>query len=112
MRYVRLYTDILTHEKQLATSDRAWRALTLALAYAGKNETDGHVPDTARGLVRFTPATTKELSQLGWIHRNGSGWVINGWADHQETVESLDAARAKTAERVKRHRHQKRHTHE
>lgn len=110
MRYVRLYTDILTHEKQLATSDRAWRALTLALAYAGKNETDGHVPDHARGIVRFTPGVTRELEGLGWMSRNGSGWVINGWADHQETAESLSDARGKTAARVRRHRAAKRGT--
>lgn len=104
MRYVRLYTDLLTHEKQLAASDRAWRALTLALIFAGKNETDGHIPDYAKGMVRFTPAAVKELVGLGWIHRNGSGWVINDWADHQETTESLGASRAAAAERARRHR--------
>lgn len=107
MRYVRLYTELLTHEKQLATSDRAWRALTLAIVYAGKNETDGHVPDYAQSIVRFTPNTTKELEALGWIHRNGQGWIINDWADHQETTGTLAASRAKAAERARRSRERK-----
>jgi len=110
MRYVRLYTDILTHEKQLATSDRAWRALTLALAYAGKNETDGHVPDHARGIVRFTPGVTRELEGLGWIHRNGSGWHIHDWDDHQPSKADLDAKRAQVAARVATHRATKKGT--
>lgn len=93
MDYVRLYTDLLTHPKAEGLSDRAWRVLTLAWLYAGRHETDGLVPPEARRFVRMTASAERELTERGWLHRNGNGWVLHDWDHHQEQAEDIKRRR-------------------
>jgi hypothetical protein len=106
--YVKLWTTLLTHPKQARTSDKAWRTLTLAWMYAGEHETDGRIPPEAKPFIRLTPTIERELDELGWMHRNGHGWVLNDWADHQVDAEEVrakrDRRRANDRDRQARHR--------
>lgn len=97
MDYVRLHAKLLTHPKALSTSDKGWRTLTLAWLYAGEHETDGVVPPQAKPFIRMTPAIERELVNLGWLHRNGVGWVLHDWDDHQVTRAELESSRIRSA---------------
>lgn len=107
MEYVRLYTALLTHPKAEGLSDRAWRCLTLCWCYAGLHETAGRVPPEARRFVRMTPAAERELIERGWLHRNGAGWVMHDWGDHQAEVDELAEQRRKARERKRAERRRK-----
>lgn len=104
MDYVRLYTDLLTHPKAEGLSDRSWRVLTLAWLYAGRHETDGRIPPEAKRFVRMTTAAERELTDRGWLHRNGNGWVLHDWDHHQEQADAIKRRRELSRERVRRHR--------
>lgn len=99
MDYIRLHTELLTNVKWLALSPRAKVLITQAWMFAGANETDGFVPDTARALIGHTPAAAKELEGQWW-HRADGGWLIHDWLDHQVSKDALDEKRAKTNKRV------------
>jgi len=104
VEYVKLYTALLTHPKAQGLSDRAWRTLTLAWLYAGEHETGGHVPDAARPFIRSTPKAVAELEERGWWARNGTGWQLNDWDEHQETAEEIRQRRAVARDRQRRRR--------
>lgn len=104
MEYVRLYTALLTHPKAAGLSDKGWRTLTLAWLYAGQHETDGHVPDEARPFIRSTKAVERELAERGWWERNGTGWVLNDWSEHQEAAAEIKRRRELAKERQARKR--------
>lgn len=116
MDYVKLWTAVLTHPKWLALSDRAKTLLVQSWMYAGQAETNGHVPDSARRIIGHTPKSAVELEEHGWWHRNGSGWVLHDWTDHQVDAEDLKAQRAERraqdAARARRYRERKRGTKE
>jgi hypothetical protein len=108
MDYVKLYTRVLTHPKWIGLSPKAKVLLVQAWMWAGDGETDGHVPDAARALVGHPPATAQELEAAGWWHRNGSGWHLHDWSDHQRTKDQMAQARAGVRQRVNRHRERRR----
>ena len=108
MDYIRLYTALLTHPKAEGLSDRAWRVLTLAWLYSGLHETKGKVPPGARRFVRMTSASERELVETGWIHRNGDGWVLHDWEDHQDQLDDAAELRRKARERKRAERARKR----
>lgn len=106
MDYIRLHTELLTSVKWLALSPRAKVLITQAWMFAGANETDGFVPDTARAVIGHTPAAAKELEGQWW-HRADGGWVIHDWLDHQVSKAVLEERRANGAQRSKRYRNRR-----
>lgn len=111
MEYVRVYTDLLTLPKWQELSYRARAVLLAAWLYAGKNDTNGYVPDVARKVIDYSAAADREL-QGRWWNRNGTGWQLHDWGDHQVDAEELRAdrehARARAAERAKEYRRRRR----
>ena len=99
MEFIRLYTVLLTHPKQVRTPPAAWKVLTLAWMYAGQHETGGRVPPEARQIIGMTASVEAKLVELGWMHRNGSGWVLHDWEDHQAAVDEASEMRRKARER-------------
>lgn len=108
MDYVRVYGTVLTHPKWQALSPRARVALVQSWMYAGLHETDGYVPEVAWRLVDLAAPVAGELERVGWIHRNGDGWVLHDWADHQTDIADVRARREERRrvdrERQRRHR--------
>lgn len=104
MDYVRLYTTLLTHPKQERTPPREWKVLTLAWMYAGTHETGGRIPPEARRIIGMSPAIEAKLTDLGWLHKNGSGWVLHDWEDHQAAVDEISEMRRKAREKKRRQR--------
>lgn len=107
MDYIRLWTDLRSHPKWIALSPRAKAVLIESFMWAGEYETDGHLPDATRKVIGATAAVVRELEANAWWHRNGSGWLINDWSDHQRTKAEMEEARAKVRSRVERHRSRK-----
>lgn len=112
MEYVRLYTALLTHPKQERTPPKAWKVLTLMWLYAGTHETGGRIPPEACRVVGLTSSVAAQLEEIGWMHRNGSGWVLNDWEDHQVDVDEMrerrEARRAQWRQSKQRRREEER----
>lgn len=90
--WIRLDTQFPTNPKVLAlVEDRKYRAIavyTCSLAYAGAHGTDGFIPRTALPFIHSTPKEARELAEVGLWHTDKKGWLINDWADYQQTSEA------------------------
>jgi hypothetical protein len=102
--YIRLVTRLPEHPKWIETPAPAVKVLIQLWCYCGRNETDGHIPATVARREGLTPALARRLEELGWIHRNGSGWHVHDWTDHQPTVEQIAQKREKARQRVSKWR--------
>ncbi|MGE0025725.1 MAG: hypothetical protein AB7O78_17750 [Thermoleophilia bacterium] len=109
MDWFKVETRIATHEKVDDLTDGAFRALINIWAHAAQMENGGRVPPTAGRLIpRVTPARLRELEAKGFLHPNGTGWVIHDWDEHQADAEALRRIRESARNRRKAHRERKR----
>jgi hypothetical protein len=105
--WFKVETRICSNEKVNALSNAAFRSLLNVWAYAMQHENGGHVPSAAHRLIpRVTPKSLEELEGAGFIHRNGDGWEIHDWEQHQAEALALQDRRRrdllrKRAERAK-----------
>lgn len=109
MDWLKLSVDLPDHPKVADLSDRAFRALIASWCYAARFETvDGHVPDAPSKRLGLTPAVARELEEAGLMHRNGTGWHVHDWHDHQvdadEMREKRERRRAQWRESKQRER--------
>jgi hypothetical protein len=107
--WLKLSVDLPDHPKVAELSDRAFRALIASWCYAARFETDaGHVPDSPSRRLGLTPAVARELEEAGLMHRNGTGWHVHDWTEHQvdpaEMREKRDRRRAQWRESKQRKR--------
>lgn len=73
-----------TNEKVDALSDGAFRAFLNMCGYAMRHENGGRVPANATKLIqRVTAGRIRELVDKGFLHPNGTGWIIHEWDQHQ-----------------------------
>lgn len=98
--WVRLDTQFPTNPKVLAlVEDRKWRALcafTCSLSYSGAHGTDGFIPRTALPFIHASSREAADLVTVGLWHSDKKGWLINDWADYQQTQsETQDIQSAK-----------------
>jgi hypothetical protein len=107
MDYVRSWCQLITSPKWQALSYRARVVIHQAWMYAGLHETRGYVPDSARKFIDWSPAVESEL-EGAWWHRNGSGWQIHDWADHQVDADEIRAKRERARELDKQRKAAKR----
>lgn len=105
MPWIKLDTGFYTHPKtaELLSAPRgaeAVVALQRIWCWAGETDSpqarDGHIPDAVLRLMGITPGQAQRLADVGYLHRNGTGWHIHGWDDHQG---ALIDRRAKDRER-------------
>jgi hypothetical protein len=72
---------------------RAALVYVSSLAYAGEQGTDGFVPREALIHIHGRPSEGQLLvKHRFWIEQPG-GWLINGWADFQESSEESQGRR-------------------
>ena len=92
--WVRLDTSFPRNPKLLALlgdkdGHRAGLVYICSLAYAGEQGTDGFIPAEALPHLHGRAVDAARLASVRlWIVQPG-GWLINGWADFQES--SADA---------------------
>jgi hypothetical protein len=67
----------------------AWRAVVVydfGLCYAGEQGTDGFIPKLALPQIHGRPRDAQQLVEHRlWHEQNGAGWVINDWAEFQQS---------------------------
>jgi hypothetical protein len=76
-----------------AGGHRAALVYVFSIAYSGEQGTDGFIPREALGHIHGRPADADRLAAHKlWIGQPG-GWVINGWAEKQESSEEAQQRR-------------------
>lgn len=99
--WVRLETSYPDNPKVLdLVTARRWRAITVhtfGLSWSGRAGTDGYIPAPALPLIHADKTTAAQLVDAGLWTTAPGGWVINGWADYQEST-TENQARRETAQ--------------
>lgn len=111
MTWFQVNNDVFENPAMMDLSADDWCLWFHALGYASRNLTDGFVP--ARVMRSMSPvtdpdATAENLQKLGRFERTEGGWLIVGYLDHQQARADVEERRAKTRERVRRHREKRR----
>lgn len=104
-RWFRFYDDSVNDPKLLRLPDDLYRAWTILLCFASKNEGTLPPADDIALALRMKPAKVCEwitkLVRAGLIDQTGNSFAPHNWGDRQYKSDS-------SAERMKRHRHKQR----
>jgi hypothetical protein len=90
--WVRLDTALPDHPKILALVDRfkdgraAAFVYVCGLAYCGRHGTDGHIPRPALARINGRAVDAERLVEVGLWDKDGTGWIIHGWAEYQQST--------------------------
>jgi hypothetical protein len=99
MDWLKLAVDLPDHPQVAELSAPAFRALIATWCYAARFETDGHIPHQAHRTIGLTTRLAGELEVAGLLHRNGRGWYVHDWDDHQPTAEEIARRREMASKR-------------
>jgi hypothetical protein len=102
--WLKLSVDLPDHPKVAELSDRAFRALIASWCYAARFETDGYLPEQAQRAVGMNNKLAGELEAAGLLHRNGAGWHVHDWDEHQPTAEEIARRRDMANKRQAKYR--------
>lgn len=84
MDWFKVEADIAYNPKIDELSHVEYRVLTYLWGHAMRQENGGHTPARISRLVPYATARVIEsLENKGFLHRNGEGWVIHDWEEHQ-----------------------------
>lgn len=91
LSWVRLDTGLPDHPKTLALlrgkKHRAALAYIYGLAYSGRHELNGFIPEGALPFIHATRADAMVLCDVGLWHARQGGYEINSWSEHQPSSE-------------------------
>jgi len=105
--WIRLDTGFPSNAKILGlVADRKHPAIVgyvCALAWSGGHGTDGFIPEIAANLVHLNAVSAQSLCSSGLFIPTLGGWLINDWAEHQQSSAETQArsAKAQAAARVR-----------
>lgn len=109
MDWFKLASDHAVNEKLDRLSDGEFRALMAICGHAMRTENGGRVPEAAHRLIpRVNAARIRALEKHGFLHSNGTGWVIHDWEEHQEEALAIQEKKRRDAERQRAARAAKR----
>lgn len=99
--WFKVVSVLATSEKWDALTDGAARAIVNIWCYTAQHSpSEGRVPTNIHRLVPgVTPKRVEELEAGGWLDRNGTGWIVHDWHEHQSDVVAFERRRAKDRER-------------
>lgn len=63
------------------------------ISYCCQHGTNGHVSDSATRFITTKRRPLDALMEVGWIERNGSGFVIPKFLDYNPSAEEVEAKR-------------------
>lgn len=95
MPWIKLDTSFYRHPKTAQVlADKNGAAAIVALqelwCWAGESESpearDGYVTDAMAARLGLTDKLAPILENAHFIHRNGEGWHIHDWDDHQAAI--------------------------
>lgn len=107
MTWVKLEDGMPEHPKIVELNVHAKWALVELWCYAARHQTDGRVGDQAAKRIA-KPKVISDLVGAGLIHRNGTGWVIHDWLDHNMSAADYAHRKEAEAERLRVYRERKR----
>lgn len=90
LAWVRLDTALPRNQKIITLSGlkdghRAAFVWVCSLTYAGEQGTDGFIPRPALPMIHGRPLDAQRLVEVGLWHAKDGGWLINDWAEYQQT---------------------------
>ena len=92
MPWVKLDDRFWGNPKVLIIGNEAAGAYARMLSFCGDHLTDGRVPEeTARFIAK--PKTLGVLEEYGFIHRNGTGYLIPDYLEFNPSREQIEAKR-------------------
>ena len=101
--WVRIEDSFHDHPKVLAAGPRAVGLAVMALSYANRHLTDGHVTREVLRSLGGTRSDAAKLVKAGMWEVNGNaGWVIHDFAVYQPTRAQVQADRAAARQRMAR----------
>lgn len=108
MVWFRVDDSLPDHPKTLAIqSHKSWKGAlalwTLAGAWCGKHLTNGNVPRSIVSRLGGTASEVAALVEHGFWEETDTGFIFHDWESRNPTRESVEAARAKTRQRVAKH---------
>lgn len=104
MTWFKVDDGFYAHPKVLTASLPAVGLWVRAGAWCAQQLADGRLPRAAVALVGGTPELADELVAVGLWDRTDDGYAFHDWDDYQPSKSDVIDRRAKTAERVRRHR--------
>jgi hypothetical protein len=110
--WVKLYVEVTEHPKCVGLSDAGWTMWVHGLAYAGRNLTDGAIPDGMIGRLCGTKNPRKaadELVAAGLWDRTPDGYRIHDYTELQRSADEVEAQRAASAKGGTKANHQRWH---
>lgn len=100
MTWVKLDDAMPNHPKVVGLSVHAKWSLIEFWCHAAQYRTDGHISEgVAKRIAR--PKVIAELVDGGLVHRNGTGWVIHDWLEHNISAADAKKKRDDDAERLR-----------
>lgn len=103
--WARLYHDFWDNKKVLDLRAAEKLGYLASITWCHENDTDGHIPTGAvRKIDHLTPKVADRLVEVGLYARNGNGWVIHDYTDHQDSSEVRRERAEKAAARQQRFR--------
>lgn len=104
MSWFKIDDNFWSHPKTVGLSSDAVALWVRAGSYSGNHLTDGVVPRHIMPMIQGTDAAAKELVEAGMWLDHIDGWVFHDWHAYQPTRAKVEADRAKTKDRVAKHR--------
>lgn len=106
MDWFRAYASESQHPEMQALSHAAFRLWHDARCYIAQTESDGFIPTTQipRCGPHGTAANCRRLVEAGLWEESPTGFIDVRWEHEQESHAEMEKRRAKTADRVRKHR--------
>jgi hypothetical protein len=101
--WARVDVNFFRHPQVSRLNDREQMRYLAMILYAQEHETNGHVADCALRWCDTSQRQAQAMADAGLVERDGDGWRIVGFLNHQRSREEMEAereaarARAKTA---------------
>lgn len=108
MPWFKVDDALAMHPKAFMAGNAALGLWVRAGSWAMQHLTDGHIPSGVVSALGGTWDDTAALLNAGLWHQAEGGFQFHDWAEYQPTRAQIEAERAKTKERVEKHRANKR----
>ena len=104
MSWVRVDDRAWSHPKLTKVGGNSVKLWLFGLCWCNQHQTDGVIPKHALTLLGGTKKSVTELVSAGLWETTGDGWNVRNYLEFQPSRAQLEEQKARTLERVKRHR--------
>ena len=104
MDWFKTNSDLWMHPKIVGLTDLEFRVLVTSWGYASQYETGGRIPQNILPVLGGTEDVATALEDAKLWRRNGAGWVIHDWDEHQEAALKIEERKKYDRERKRAER--------